>query len=470
MDQQDVIYLAVLVASILLAHIFRLIPQPGIKQVFGGIIGFSIAVLVCGWQVYHSLITASINYIFIRHVSTKYNHILSFVFCFAYIGFTRVSFLLGLEPIGGHTNVIQLILTVKLVSLAFDIRDRKISQESNKKDEDSRTAIFYRDEYDSALLGFKMPTTLPLIPDIVEYYCFVYCFVGLLTGPFFRISTFRHAVWRPNAGSLPTLKPSLLRLAPFPLYAGITFIFAKYFPHAYLGTDEYGELPYVHRILYVVPAFIGYRYRYYTGWSLAEAAIVASGVGAYPVETKPEAGQGPTQPLSDGKSSGQLDFSAVYNLDVYRIETATDMRTAIRHWNMSVQWWMTYYIYKRFPSKSLRFPAVWFTSAYWHGVRLGYYLCFMSTVLTSLTESTWWKATAFLRKKGPMYERAMLVIGWFLCFRYFEHLAVGFMLQHPSIVFKSWSYTYFFGHSLAICVLVLAMLLTAVVPPEKKKE
>ena len=113
---------------------------------------------------------------------------------------------------------------MQLVSLAFDIRDRKISQESNKKDEDSRTAIFYRDEYDSALLGFKMPTTLPLIPDIVEYYCFVYCFVGLLTGPFFRISTFRHAVWRPNAGSLPTLKPSLLRLAPFPLYAGITFV------------------------------------------------------------------------------------------------------------------------------------------------------------------------------------------------------------------------------------------------------
>lgn len=58
-----------------------------------------------------------------------------------------------------------------------------------------------------------------------------------------------------------------------------------------MATDAYAALPYILRVLYVLPAFIGFRYRYYAGWSLAEAASVASGIGAYPVETAPAAGK-----------------------------------------------------------------------------------------------------------------------------------------------------------------------------------
>ena len=81
-----------------------------------------------------------------------------------------------------------------------------------------------RDEDDPELIGFSMPKPLPIVPDVVEYFCYVYCFVGLLTGPFFRLCTFRHAVWRGDTATLPTLRASFLRLAPFPLYAFVNFV------------------------------------------------------------------------------------------------------------------------------------------------------------------------------------------------------------------------------------------------------
>lgn len=81
-----------------------------------------------------------------------------------------------------------------------------------------------RDDDDPDLIGFTMPAKLPLIPGVVEYYCYVYCLVGLLTGPFFRLCTYRHAVWRRDAATLPTFRALLIRLAPFPVYAFINFV------------------------------------------------------------------------------------------------------------------------------------------------------------------------------------------------------------------------------------------------------
>ena len=71
MEKQDAIYLLVLFASIPLAHLLKILPPGKVKQLYGGVVGLAIAVLVCGWQVFHSLVAASVNYLFIRYFSER---------------------------------------------------------------------------------------------------------------------------------------------------------------------------------------------------------------------------------------------------------------------------------------------------------------------------------------------------------------------------------------------------------------
>lgn len=47
----------------------------------------------------------------------------------------------------------------------------------------------------------------------------------------------------------------------------------------------------------------------------------------------------------------------------------------MKHWNITVQYWLAVNIYKRFPNKKFRTAATMLVSAAWHGVYTGYYIC-----------------------------------------------------------------------------------------------
>ena len=98
----------------------------------------------------------------------------------------------------------------------------------------------------------------------------------------------------------------------------------------------------------------------------------------------------------------------------------------------------------------------------------------MSTFLTTIAETLWWKASAGLRKKGEYYDKAVRVIGWVFCFRFFEHLAVGFMLRFADDVFAAWNQTFYFGHCLAVLLIVVSLAMMFLLPrprePEEKKD
>lgn len=48
-------------------------------------------------------------------------HIVSFVFTFLYLFFFRTTEYFGIPYAPGHTNLVQMILTLKLVGLAFEV-------------------------------------------------------------------------------------------------------------------------------------------------------------------------------------------------------------------------------------------------------------------------------------------------------------------------------------------------------------
>jgi len=53
----------------------------------------------------------------------------------------------------------------------------------------------------------------------------------------------------------------------------------------------------------------------------------------------------------------QYNFEAVHNLDLHGCELAPTVREGMRAWNMTVQYWLATYVYKRVPANAaaLRF-------------------------------------------------------------------------------------------------------------------
>jgi len=53
----------------------------------------------------------------------------------------------------------------------------------------------------------------------------------------------------------------------------------------------------------------------------------------------------------------KYNFDTVHNLDLYGCELSPTVREGMRAWNMTVQYWLATYVYKRVPVKasSLRF-------------------------------------------------------------------------------------------------------------------
>lgn len=62
-------------------------------------------------------------------------------------------------------------------------------------------------------------------------------------------------------------------------------------------------------------------------------------------------------------------------MNVEKVETCNNVRTAMKVWNTTVQYWMANCVYKRFPFKGLRTAAVFLLSSAWHGYAPGYFLC-----------------------------------------------------------------------------------------------
>lgn len=397
-------------------------------------------------------------------------HIVGFAFGFGYLLFFRTASWFGLENPLPHTNAIQLILTLKVVSVTFDVHDAAVETKTRKSD-NKDTAIPY------SPLGpnHQLDDPAHFDPSILEFYCYVYCFIGLFTGPFYQLKLYRHMIHRQDLSSINTVVPALRRLACVPIFAVIFVVVGQKFPDNYMMTDEFlnlgGMRGFTYRFLYIIPVFLCFRLRFYIGWLIAESACISSALGAYPLDSKPLPGRGPTVAISRAKDSVEMNsFYAIQNIDIYNIEVSVTMAQTMRHWNMTVQTWLVYYVYKRFPVKGIRYHAVFLVTSFWHGVHPGYYLCFLSTTIYGAMETR----VAVLCK--PLWEKAnkvtyglLFLVGELYRTRAFEYVSVGFILLDVSPTLAVWRADYFYYHIFGIVVL-LATFLVPVKRQGKGKE
>lgn len=54
------------------------------------------------------------------------------------------------------------------------------------------------------------------------------------------------------------------------------------------------------------------------------------------------------------KKEKNYNFECIESIDIMKVETISTVRGATRIWNMTVQYWIAEYVYRRFPIKKLR--------------------------------------------------------------------------------------------------------------------
>lgn len=197
--------------------------------------------------------------------------------------------------------------------------------------------------------------------DLMPFLSYSFCFQGFLIGPFFKYSTFHDAITNPYLSDLATAWPAVKELTYVPLYAVVHLVLKHYFPEEHLLSSQYLHHPwgFWYRMAYTYPLLLWFRWRFYIGWQIAVAGCVAAGLGAYPLDTAPRPGQGPTTE-GEGKEwkvarpGTAIDFTTVQQLHVWELETMTKMAAGIVHWNMTVQFWMYHYVSRQFPWRPYR--------------------------------------------------------------------------------------------------------------------
>merc|ERR1712107_429161 len=144
-----------------------------------------------------------------------------------------------------------------------------------------------------------------------------------------------------------------------PLYVLLFLVSGYMFPLSVVTTEEWEKSHGVlWKLFYMMPIFFNFRMRIYAGFTLSECACIMLGLGAYPECSDPRPGQGPSKPemlTTAGQSQlGEINFETVHNIDEWGSDFVPSMREALRCWNMTVQHWLVFIVYKRFPIKSLR--------------------------------------------------------------------------------------------------------------------
>ncbi|XP_014206154.1 lysophospholipid acyltransferase 7 [Copidosoma floridanum] len=441
----DVIYVCLLLLCIGFGKFYRSIECPRQRQWLGTAFGFGLVACVSGTHIAHPLVCTLVNGLIITRLSPKVCHLYSFFFSFFYLLVVfRLSEWIGLPRPPGHANLIQMMLTLKLAGLAFEVNSAAHPPEDDLQGASSAAL---------AKIGFM---------DVFHY---AFSYVGVLTGPYYRYRTYWDSLHRPFAAKADHWAHTQNKLIQISCFTVIFLLSNYFFPAKYALTDEFAERSLLYRIWYIYPTFVTFRMRMYIGMMMSECVCQMAGLGAYPVSCEPASGLGPkdyrkTVALSNEPNSikpEDLDFETVHNMNVWAVEKCFLVREAMKRWNTCVQYWMAVCVYKRFPHRGLRTMATLTLSALWHGYAPGYYLCICQITLYLPMEDIWVKFYKASPEGSPT-KTALHCLLWFSRMSCMSYLGLSFQLLELNETLTFYRRVYFLGHLAVLALYVIGRL------------
>ena len=453
MVNNEVVYTSILIFSVLIGFPLRNLKTALARQIFTCILGLLLVFGICRYDGIHSIVTLIGNLLIIK-VSQSHTSLLSFIWCFSYLLFFRCTPTFSLLKPSPLANAIQLMLTLKLVSVAIEIHDFR--SKKLKSDKSEQTSSRFQHELDHE-------------PSTFDILCYTYCYTGLFTGPFFKYQTYYDYLTLDAdvIQSIPWKKEIESRIRQILVFVLLYACAAQFFSIDYVKSPQFYDEPIWYKIFYMVPIFFIGRMRFYSAWLLAECSFVSLALGAYDKNLSPRPGHGPTIKESRKDKVMEYSFETIRNIDAYGCDFSPTVRLGMRHWNMGVQWWLANYVHRRWPSnlKQFRIPAVMSVSAFWHGIDPGYFGAFLTMPFVMMAEDL--LASLIKQKLPEAYHNAYDWLNWFAKMRSFEYMYMAFALLTWQDTFQYWKATYFWLHISTIIIIWICLMIKVMFKSKK---
>eukprot|EP01119_Soliformovum_irregulare_P005977 TRINITY_DN1770_c0_g1_i1.p1 TRINITY_DN1770_c0_g1~~TRINITY_DN1770_c0_g1_i1.p1 ORF type:complete len:478 (+),score=116.70 TRINITY_DN1770_c0_g1_i1:22-1434(+) len=344
-----------LLAGYPLAYVYRFFLLPSgsntQKHLFSFLSGLWLAFFCFGWDCLHSLLSIVITWSILKFAPDRTTGLYV-----AYAG--NAIHLLGSYAFFATENYdidftsAQCVLTLRLIGLAWDYYDggRPESQL----------------EHDQKLNGLKT------LPDLLETLSWCYFFVGFLIGPQYPIRQYRQyynlEFFKDEKGVrtipdtvAPTLRPFLIGVGYLVFYNTL----AGFFPSSiYTSKAFLEEFSFPKKLAYVWIVSKVAMSRYLGVWMLGEGSGTLSGMNF--------------EGWQNGKPKG---WRLLSNVDPWRFETTLDLQGIVESFNINTNDWVKRYVFKRLKFLNNRSASNLGALAFlaiWHGLYLGYILCFFT--------------------------------------------------------------------------------------------
>ena len=434
---KEIQFIIIIFGSIFIGIPLRHLKKPTSRKFVPAAIGFTMVLLFCKMQAFHSLLCFIVTASLIK-LRFKYLTLASFTWLFLYLLFMGQCEHLGFKKPLDLTKTLHFVAILKLISVSCDISDFR--RKCENKEKNINTPYMSSFEYE---------------PSLFDLFSYTYCYVGLFTGPFYTFKTFIDFTNQPSTlfFKTATYKFKTNKAISMLISALLFFLIPKITNYKLLITSEYSDNPFYYRLLYPFLFLLETRFKFYSVWLGAELAFQSLNLGAYPEVTMPKPGCGPTCNFNqinsyEGKA---ISFDAIKNIEPLNLEKAVGVKEMMKYWNLSVKWWLRHYVLKRFPIKSLRLPVVMLTSAYLHGVQPGFYLAFLTTIMVMKAEEQieMHVHTRLSKRLRPIYS----FYAWFMSFRSFEYMSVAFYLGWKEVI-NIWGFLYWYIHLYSFVIIV----------------
>ncbi|TIA97181.1 hypothetical protein E3P94_02942 [Wallemia ichthyophaga] len=212
-------------------------------------------------------------------------------------------------------------------------------------------------------------------PSLLAFLAYTLYFPAILVGPAFPYDAYASLV---DDSLFETPRPRKLKLKGRRRAGYRRMVFGLFFLAIYAvwgGSADMSRLidpawqhnhTILRRILFVQKAGVITRFKYYAVWSISEGACIISGLGFNGYNA----------------ANGRTRWDRVRNIDVLSVELAQNIKELLDAWNMNTNIWLKTCVYLRITSRGKKpgFASTLFTfltSAFWHGLPLGYYLTFV---------------------------------------------------------------------------------------------
>ncbi|MFH4975819.1 hypothetical protein AB6A40_002528 [Gnathostoma spinigerum] len=432
---EDLVYAELLFLSLVFSMIMRQVSSGAIREVSGAVVGILMVYYFTGVKVMYSFTAVVINIILFTFVKNRYMPLFSFLLTFIYLGILRAIHLFGFPGLVTQANAVQLIMTLRLVGLSFEIEDSRRRSASER----------------------FVPTTRPIDePSWWQVILYAYNFAGIFTGPYYTYSMHRDVIDGDTVMQVPVWKHISWRIWNLTLSLPAFVLLVYAFPLKMMKEEEFYDETIFYRIWIGFLVFIWMRCRVYSAWMVAESICVLNGIGLYPVNLKARVGCGPTKPMEDyDPKSVEYDTEAVRNLDIWAIEFEPSFRGGIRAWNRSVQFWLANFVYKRVP-RTFGMILTMSVSAYWHGIHPGYYLSFLTIPLCTLAED---RILNLVPTDENGHKPFLFNLCWYIVRQLgFAFMASGFLLLTWKDTIRYWSSVTFYIHWIMGIIIVFTWL------------